>query len=142
MKKNKLVVSYSYEFDLLGVVSTAKEYKLAWAINNLLGIRLIKADDLLLEINDNKNIVISNFIFETEHSIFRLFKNKSFNKGFDSQGYLISELKNFDFLILINGFDDSFTTSEFVNALRVLNEIQYLQKVDVMSLKSKENLIF
>src|SRR5690606_41298212 len=104
--------------------------------------KLIKSPDLMLEIGDDKNIVISNFIFETEHSIFRLFKNKSCNKSFDGQGYLVSELKNFDFLILINGFEDSFSVDDFVSSLRTLTEIQYLQKIDVLNLKSKENLIF
>ena len=142
MKRNKLVVSYEFEFELIGITSSVKEYKLAWAINNVLGIRLIKAEDLVLEFKDNKNIMISNFIFETEHSIFRLFKNRSLERFSEVPGYLLPELRNFDFIVLIDGFEDSFTINEFVDVLRNLEEIQYLQKIDVMSLKSKENLIF
>lgn len=142
MKKNKLVVSYTYDFDLIGITSSVKEYKLAWAINNVLGIRMVKADDLLLEFKDNQNIVISNFIFETEHSIFRLFKNKSFGKGPGLQGHLLPELKKFDFIILINGFEDTCSINDFIASLRTLNEVEFLQLIDVMGLKSKENLIF
>lgn len=142
MKKNKLIVSYEYEFELFGITTPVKEYKLAWAINNSLGIRLIKAEDLLITFKDDKNIIISNFIFETEHSIFRLFKNKSLDKSATTQGYLLPELRNFDFVVLINGFEDTYTIDEFAQTLRNLKEIEYLQKIAVNDLKSKDNLIF
>ena len=142
MKKNKLIVSYAYEFTLLGVASNSKDYKLAWAINQLLRIKLVKAADLVIETRNDKNIVISNFIFETEHSIFRLLKNKSFDKSPDGPGYLVPELRNFDYFIWISGFEDTFTLEEFVESLRRINEIQFLQKIEVTNIKSKENLIF
>lgn len=142
MKNNKLLVSYEYDFDLIGLTSTAKEYKLAWAINNLLHFRLVKNTDLVIDFKDGKNLVISNYIYRTEHSTLRLFRNKSFDTAYQSQGYLIPELKNFDYIVYIQGFEDSFIPEELLKRLRELEEIIYSQKIDVQSLKSRENLIF
>lgn len=142
MKKNKLIVEYEYNFDLLGIISPAKGYKLAWLINETLKIKLKKEKDLALEFLNDKNIVISNYLFQTEHSIFRLIKNKSYDSGNEGQLYLLPELKDFDYLIMINGFEDTFNSVEVTDKLKQLNEIQYLQKINISDLKSKENLIF
>ena len=142
MKKNKLVVSYEYDFELLGITSSVKEYKLAWAINNSFNFKLKKNEDLVIDFNGGKKIIISNYIFKTQHSSFRLFKNKSFDSASDSPNYLIPELKNFDFVISINGFEDTYLVEEFIQKLRAIAEVMYVQKIDIMGLKSKDNLIF
>lgn len=142
MKNSKLIVDYEYNFDLLGLTSDAKGYKIAWLINKILGIRLIKEKDLEIEFLGNQNMVISNYLFKTEHSIFRLIRNKSVERGGESSLFLLPELKRFDYLIIIEGFEDTFNIFEVIQMLKSLNEIQYLQKVVVSDLKSKENLIF
>src|SRR5690606_21615958 len=141
-KKTKLIVQYDYEFELIGVSTTVKEYKLAWAINNLLNIRLVKDKDLEMTFKNNTYVIISNFMFETENSVFRLLRNKSFDQGVGSQGFLLPELKNFDYIILISGFEDTYSIEELTQKLKTLTEIDYLQRIDIDQLKSKENLIF
>ncbi|WP_370539754.1 IPExxxVDY family protein [Algoriphagus sp. Y33] len=49
MKKAKLLIEHTYDFELLGLVSPVKDYKMAWLINRELDLNLIKYDDLLLE---------------------------------------------------------------------------------------------
>src|SRR5690606_17655329 len=107
--------------------STAKEYKLAWAVNYLLKFRLIKNADLTIDFKDGKSLVISNYIYKTENSTLRLFKNKSVDNGFLAQGHLLPELKNFDYIIYIQGFEDSFLPEELLRQLRGLEEINYIQ---------------
>lgn len=142
MKKSKLFVSYEYDFELLGITSSAKEYKLAWSINNTLHIRLLKNEDLIIDFNDGKKIIISNYIYKTENSILRLFRNRSFDTGSEIQNYLLPELRNFDFLIFIKGFEDTYLLEDLISDLRGSLEIMYIQRIDVMNLKSKDNLIF
>lgn len=142
MKKNKLVVDYEYNFDLLGIISDAREYKIAWLINKILEIKLVKEKDLKIEFLGNQNIIISNYLFKTEHSIFRLLKNKSYGGGSGSPLFLLPELKDFDYLVIMEGFEDTFNIFEVVKRLRSINEVQYLQKVSISDLKFKENLIF
>lgn len=96
-------------------------------------------EDIELEFIDN-NIFISNFSFETGNSIFRLIKNK--NLVGDSLVYLLPEMKEFDYLIMLEGQGDSFLAEEIINTLKTQSDIQYITQVDVTKLKSKENLIF
>ena len=42
MSKSKLVIEYEYDFNLYGVISLSKDYKLAWLINKELGLHLCK----------------------------------------------------------------------------------------------------
>ena len=42
MRKSKLIIEYEYDFNLIGLISTAKGYKLAWELNQALGIHLVK----------------------------------------------------------------------------------------------------
>ena len=59
MKVNKLVVDFDYNFKMLGIISSAKEYKLAWSINQYLKIHLIKTEDINLQFQNECNILVS-----------------------------------------------------------------------------------
>jgi hypothetical protein len=54
MKKSKLIIDYEFNFELVGLTSTAKGYKLAWEINQALGIHLIKQPDLIVGFKNNE----------------------------------------------------------------------------------------
>ncbi|MDN5202604.1 IPExxxVDY family protein [Fulvivirgaceae bacterium BMA10] len=142
MKRNRLIVEFEYDFKLFGLISTASEHRLAWEINSALGIKLVRQEDIELKFIDNKNLIISNFIFGKEPSIFRLLKNKSLGISNTSNLYLLPEIKQFDYLILIQGFEQSFDIREVVDKLNNVGIIQYTVSIELEKLKSKENLIF
>ena len=100
MAKNKLVIEYEYNFDLYGIISISRDYKLAWLINQALGIHLVKEKDIKINFLNNEELVISNYLYNTEHTQFRLLKNKSEASKSDSLRYLIPELNRFDYLIM------------------------------------------
>lgn len=142
MKKRKLEVEFNYDFVLLGIISALKEYKLAWLINNRLEIQLDKSKDIEIDFLKSQNLVISNYLFETEHSSFRLLKNKSADQFELNQAFLIPELKRFDYLALVQGFEDTLSTEDLKRELTSIPNVQYVQHFDVEELKSKENLVF
>ena len=142
MKKSRLVADFNFNFSLLAAVSQLKEYKLAWLINRALQLELVKCDDVAFEFFGKVNLSISNFLFQTEHSSLRLLKNRSYRASELGPSFLIPELKKFDYLIMIQGFEDSFTLSQIMYRLKDLEGIQFLKQIEVQSLKSKENLIF
>ena len=49
IKKNKLEIEYTYDFELLGVRTSLKGYKLAWEINKILRMNLIKHENLVID---------------------------------------------------------------------------------------------
>ncbi|MDQ3394627.1 MAG: IPExxxVDY family protein [Bacteroidota bacterium] len=142
MKKNKLVVDYEFNFKLLGLISTAKDYKLAWSINIALAIKLVKNQDLKIEFVNDKHLIISNYIFETENSSLRLLKNKTLEVVDPAFSYLMPELKDFDYFIIIDDSAGSFSAPEVINKIKKISWIQYIANLDTVKLKSKENLIF
>ena len=124
------------------MISPVKDYKLIWSINHQLNVKLVKNTDLILEYLDQQKLVISNFLFETENSSLRILKNKAEDGDELKKSYLLPELKNFDYFLMLEGSGDTFNISEIEGKLKNLEIIQYLTKIDVSKLKSKENLVF
>lgn len=142
MKKRKLEVKVDYSFSLVGIISPLKEYKFAWLLNKKLDIELDKTQDIEIEFLKNRNLIISNYIHETEHSSFKLMKNKSVDLYGDNPVFIVPELKRFDYIIVVQGFEDSFSDQELKKMISSIISVQYVQLFSVESLKSKENLIF
>ncbi len=142
MRKRKLEAEIDYNFSLVGIISPLKEYKFAWLLNKNLDIQLDKTQDIEIEFLKNKNLIISNYIHETEHSSFKLMKNKSVDHYGDNPDFIVPELKRFDYIIVVQGFEDLFSDQELKNMISSITSVQYVQLFSVESLKSKENLIF
>ncbi len=142
MKTNKLVVDFDYSFKMIGIISSAKEYKLAWNINQLLKIHLIKSEDINLQFQKDCNILVSTYLYFTEYSQVRLLKNKSIEFTNIAKPYLIPELKDYDYFIHILDEGCIFDEEWMKEQLQDCSAIQYIKVIDVSELKSKDNLIF
>lgn len=137
---NELNVEYKYDFLLFGIVSSAKDYKLAWSMNQVLQIRLIKAEDLKVEFNED-TIVISNFIFKTSHCTFRLLKNKTYASE-EPTGYFLPDQQHIDYLLMIEDETETIRTDDIMDKMKAIPDINALILFDVNTLLFKENLIF
>lgn len=115
---------------------------MAWNLNRALHIQLVKKPDIELKFVDNRKMVISNYLFETENNAIRLIKNKSLTLVSDKVSLLIPELAHFDYLLVINGFEDTFSDPILKRHFQSIKQIQYAQKCEVSTLRSKDNLIF
>lgn len=136
----ELQISIPCDFDLLGIVSSAKEYKLAWSINQRLGLKLAKSEDLVINFINDHNIIISNFTFKTSHCIFRLLKNSAISDS--TSDFLLPELKNLDYFLLIKNESDTFELDSIVSRMYDVKDIQSFTTINVDNLENKENLIF
>ena len=142
MKKNKLIASFDFDFSVLAIASQLKEYKLAWLINQKLDINLVKQPDEIFDFLGDNQLYISNYLYRTENSRIRLIFNRSREGSSSNFQYLIPELKQFDYLILIEGFEDTWLITEVRDLLRNISGVQMVNQVGVDHLKSRENLIF
>ena len=142
MKKRRLEAEVEYDFALYGILSALKEYKLAWHLNSELNIQLDKEKDIEIDFLKSQNLVISNFLYETEHSIIRLLKNKSVDQFEENSAFLIPELKRFDYLVLVQGFEDTFSSKQLKAIFTSIPNVQFVQTFIPSDLKSRENLIF
>jgi len=141
MKNFTLDVEYDYDFKLFGLVSSSKEYKLAWHISKFLNIRLIKQQDLVYDFLNKGRLVISHYLYRTEHSTFRLLRNKSMVLGTLKKPFLLHEIKDYDYIVQISGLMADEYLDEIKEKLRSLATIQYLKEFDPVSFQYKDNLL-
>ena len=142
MKTSKLIVEHDYDFELYAIISSIKAYKLAWVLNQSLNIDLAKEDDALFEfLKEKSKLYFINYKFETEYSYFRFIKNKSCEYYNTSKPYLIPELKEYDYLLLFS-LNSELDKTTLIDKLKNLPNIEYLNLIEINTLKSKENLIF
>ena len=138
MGKHTLEIEYDYDFVLIGISSHEKDYRICWAINNKLGLNLIKTEPL--EIKDKKQDELSHFslfCFEQPDEFMEYFivANRS------EKGLLIPEQKQIDYFFIIRGELEDEKVMEIVKQIKESNIVQTAFRVDVNALKSKHNLI-
>lgn len=140
MKKSKLQIEPDFGFKLLGIVSPIREYRMAWLINQELELNLVKADDLELEFLNAEKLEIAQYFLSLPHGFIQLLKNKAINST-QSLAYLIPELKNLDYFLLIQDETEELDLINFVKKLSRNPLVQSIVRIDISKLKSKENLL-
>jgi hypothetical protein len=140
MGKNRLVFDPDYDFELYGMISSSREYKLAWALNKQLEIRLVKQEDIHLDFLKEGPVTISNFLFESGNSRYMLIRNKLFNQVDNKVAYLLPELQKFDFLLTRKGVIGD--ENEIISKIKEIPLVNFVNRFPVNDIKSKENLIF
>lgn len=137
IKKIELEVEYQYDFLLFGIVSIEKSHRLVWHINKVYPYQFVRIDDYELEINHkNQSFACYLFTYEENHLAYYLLANK------DENNFLIPELKNFDYLVIVKGALDFFDEDDFKSTLNELAVIQLAYALEVDKLKSKMNLLY
>lgn len=142
MKKNKLAAVYQFDFELIGIVSASKEYKLAWHLNQLNFFHLKKEDDIRIEFEANKQIRISNLMDEAEYFSVHLLKNKLVTGNAGPQQLLLPELQQFDYLLKLKNLAEETWIDRVLDQLKNVPVVEYAVKIDINKLKLKENLLF
>lgn len=145
MKTARLIIEHEYNFEVLGLVSSVKEHKLAWFINKKLNINMIKQKDISFDFIKKDRIVISNYLYKIEHCSFLLLKNRSYPIDYlypEKKPWLLPEVWQYDYIIRLKGNINSMSVDTIMNKIKSLPIVQYISKLNIESLISKENLIF
>ncbi len=140
MKKKRLEIEYSFDFELLGVISSAKGYKLAWDINTTLASKLVKQKDLSIQLKSNSIASYSYYSFENEVNTLKLFRNKP-NEAELVKNLLVPEFPHYDYIILTRG-EEHQSSNRLQELLRNNPSIELVAFIPLDALKSKENFIF
>lgn len=140
-KPAKLTIAYKYDFLVYAIVSSCKEFKLAWYLNELFTIQLKKENDIEYKTKDSV-FMASNYIYETEFFTYRLIKNKVFASENRNKPFLLPELKQFDYILQIEG-DNCLDLQDFIfNSIKESKVVQHVELINADNLKSKNNLLF
>ncbi len=141
MRKQRLQVEFEFDFDVYGIVSALKDYKLAWNVNNDLHINLSKQKDITIQFVDSE-LVISHYKYSTDNSELQLLRNKSYELLGGENQYLVPEMHQMDYFITLQGEINGWTNQQIQNKLKSTVGIDFVMKMDIEKLKSRENFIF
>ncbi|MBY0434754.1 MAG: IPExxxVDY family protein [Cyclobacteriaceae bacterium] len=140
IKKNKLEIEYSYDFELVGVRTSLKGYQLAWHLNKILSGNLIRQKNFALHLKKGPNLSFDHFSFKSPMNELHLFKNKTI----DTEGAtteLVPEFPHFDFVLMTQS-EESLSGNRLQEYLRHIPSVELAALIPLASLKSKDNFIF
>jgi hypothetical protein len=139
MKKKRLDIEFSFEFQLHGITTPLKGYKLAWEINRLVGSNLIRMEDYPVQQKDGISLYL-HFSHDTEINHFKLLKNKPQEEEL-LKNLLVPEHPRFDYFLLSWG-EEAIPSNRLQEVLRNIPSVEWVAFIPLAALKSKENFIF
>lgn len=140
MAKKILRISEEDKFDflLIGIVCSHRDYRLCMELNRKLNINLSKHDEYA--VFNNKRMEDQSFSFyefiSEEEDRYNVISNKS------QKGLLIPEQNQIDFLLIIRMNPMRIEEQELIDTLKEIPIILGAYKLDTVKLKSRENLVF
>ena len=141
MKTFTLDVEYECDFALFGLVSSTRDYTLAWALNRALRLRLVKQPELLLNLLSRGRLVFTHYLYATETLTFRLLCNRSIAPSTLKKPFLAPDIKEYDYLLAVSNGSGDLADEALLQQLVALDVVQYACQFDPNSLKYKENLM-
>ena len=136
--KFKLDYSTDFDFILLGMVSYEKDYRLGWEMNQKLHMDFVRTGDHVLKHRKTgQEQHFSCFLYEDEEACinYKLLGNRS------DTGYLLEELKNIDYLMVITGECDEECASSLREKLIGLDSVQSCFLIDPEIIKAIERVL-
>ncbi|MFW5820279.1 MAG: IPExxxVDY family protein [Bacteroidota bacterium] len=137
-KKFKLEYEPDYDFLLFGIVSYDRDYRISWDINQNLKFDLVRTDDHSVKLKSSeKEMHFSCFIYEDEDSYlnYKLLSNRS------DEGYLLDDLKNIDYFLIITGEYYSGLEKNIKDQLVKLESVQNCFVIESAKIKNSHRVL-
>jgi len=139
IKKNKLEIEYTFDFELVGIRTSLKGYKLAWHINRILDTRLMKQKDLEVPLKKG-SAFYDKYAHQTPLNVLYLFRNRP-SEGETGLPALVPEFPHFDYVIMTQS-EEGLSGNRLQEYLRQVPSVELAALIPLSALKSKENFIF
>jgi hypothetical protein len=148
------------DYELIAIHSTLEDYRMAFFINQKLPIMLSKCKEEIIVKAKNEEVLFSKFVFDdsSNDQLWTLIQNKNeiitkektknqtlflnSEVEIETKVYLLPELKKVDYFLKIENNQSDATLEETISKLLDIKRISTAYKVEVNSIKSKNNLIF
>jgi hypothetical protein len=126
-------------FHLIGISSHENDYRLSWALNQQAGTNFKRTVNYII-FNKKENT-------EQEFNQYECFDASGFPGMYlisnsSPTGYLLPELKNIDFFIVLLGKTNSLVQGEVLQKLKKVDIVSLAMLIDTEGLKSKNKLVF
>lgn len=137
MSKTVLLTDFEFDFQLIGISSHVKDYRLSFELNKKFNIQLSKEKEVLFSTKKGDKAEFSMYFYqdEAEERDIRLISNKHQGR------FLVAEQKAADFFLMLYDYNP-IDVSDILRDIRKIKVVITAFDVDVTTLKSKENLLF
>ena len=134
----KLELNEDYDFLMLGLVCTVKDYRLCHHINSIINIDMIRQDDIELKINKKGNTDYFSFyeFVNGDEEQYILIGNKGKTTS------LINEYKSIDYFFIIKNQFFKNQNERITEKIKNIPFVLGVYSIDASSLKSRDNLLF
>ena len=137
-KKHTLSFDESPEYQLLGLCSHHRDYRLAWSINEAMDMHFVKSEnDFALYKKGEISSLHPMYECRDEEAFAEYFLIKNKHEGH----FLIPEKPIIDYFLFICE-NDQFDPAPFIESLKNLNSVLGVYEFDPALIKSTENIIF
>jgi len=129
------VDEFYQETSILGLISSTKDYRLCWLLNQHLGIDF--------KLNNNKEVLIEKKRLKYYFSVYDYFDTRNwcqfdlYSNKYQAE-YLLPEFKHLDFVWVLKG-DSNF--SDLLPVIKNIPEVQFTLNISVDMIKNREHLI-
>ena len=133
----KLDVQNEYDFLLLAIVCTQKDYRLCFELNTHFGMNLKRVADLeVVDAKQKSKTIFSNFFSRSRDGLeVRIINNKTSATAF------IPEKKKIDYFIMIRNMPAGESVDKLIQNLKKISIISGVYEMDPNELKSGENFL-
>lgn len=134
--KEKITYQYVFNYKIIAISTHLKDYRVSFYLNEILGLKLKKIDNLVV---DNKSDANAQSFEQQQYTddetltSYHLIHNKA------SGVFFLPTLKKFDFILLLKTENEIENQDNIFDLLKASNHFQIVYKVD--SLARKENKI-
>ena len=139
IRKKKLKIEYSFDFELLGIRTSLKGYKLAWHLNKIPNTRLVKQEDLVIHLKKG-TAAYDHFSFTTPLNSLHLFRNRPSDSE-NTVPVLVPEFPHFDYILMTQS-EETLSGNRLQEYLRQVPSVELAALIPLSALKSKEDFIF
>jgi len=138
LKKKSLKLSYSIDFEMIGIISHLQEYKVAHYLNNCLQLSLKRVEDWQTKPpNRNTGAFFKQYFYKNDilRCAFHLLQNKSLTN------VCLPEFSVIDYLLIIFGETDDVLIENFTDKIKLLPGINSTMVLEVDKIKNIENIL-
>ncbi|MBK0378047.1 IPExxxVDY family protein [Mucilaginibacter sp. SD-g] len=139
MNRKNLKFEIDFDFILVAITTSLKDYRICYLINKFLNFNFVRADDMEVDISMQGECSLFSFYqfcWEATETDFYFIANKG------SEGYLVPEMKEADYFLLIKNYIDETDLSNVISGINKIPDVVTAIKIEPKKLKSRENLLF
>jgi hypothetical protein len=139
MAENRIKNELNADYHLAGIATSLKDYKICFHLNNLLDCDFKKLESQVFEPKDRTHasqFSVFKAVTGDANTSYMIFGNK--NMG----GHLLPEVKQFDYILQINGKFDDDDMKRLIEGIRQFPEVMMCAEIQPKKIKSRERLVY